>query len=48
MRFRDCATIEFMHQKIREQTLADVTSKGYGKYKQFDSIRGMFPEGDPA
>jgi hypothetical protein len=48
MRFRDCATIEFMHQKIREQILADVTSKGYSKYKQFDSIRGMFPEGDPA
>jgi len=48
MRFRDCATIEFMHEKIREQIRADLASKGYTEYKIFDSVRGMFPEGEPA
>ena len=48
MRFRDCATIEFMHKKIREQVRMDLISKGYTGYKIFDSVRGMFSEGGPA
>lgn len=48
MRFLDCATIEFMHDKIRETVLSDISCNGYSKFKQFDSIRGMFLEGGPA
>lgn len=48
MRFRDCAAIEFMHDKIRDTARSDIMSYGYSRYKPFDSIRGMFPEGEPA
>lgn len=48
MRFLDCATIEFMHGKIREQVKKDMDRDGYSKYKLFDSVRGMFTEGGPA
>lgn len=43
----DCAVIEYMHQKIEEQIVTDIKSKGYTEYKHFDTIRGIFTEGGP-
>jgi hypothetical protein len=48
MRFLDCATIEFMHDEIRKTVRSDISTYGYTKYRQFDSIRGLFQEGGPA
>jgi hypothetical protein len=44
----DCAVIEYIHQKIDEQYLADMKQQGYSDFKQFDSARGVFTEGGPA
>jgi len=44
----DCAVIEYLHQKIDEQILADISNKGYSEYKYFDTVRGTFTEGGPA
>ena len=40
----DCAVIEYLHQKIRE----DTAEKGYSQLKPFDTVRGIFTEGGPA
>ena len=48
IRFRDCAVFEFMHEYIRDAIKGDSTIRGYSKYKLFDSVRGVFPEGEPA
>jgi hypothetical protein len=48
MRFRDCATFEFMHRAIRKEYKEEIGSAGHSKVKLFDSVRGMFSEGGPA
>jgi hypothetical protein len=48
MRFRDRATIEFMHESIRKEVAKQIKSIGYTSYKLFDSVRGVFPEGGEA
>lgn len=40
----DCAVIEYLHQKIREEIKSDKNSP----IKEFDSARGVFTEGGPA
>jgi len=47
-REKDCAVIEYMHQKINEQIKSDIKQKGYSEYKPFDTARGIFTEGGPA
>ena len=44
----DCAVIEYMHQKIEEQSSVDIEEKGFSHLKKFDSARGVFTEGGPA
>jgi hypothetical protein len=48
LRELDCATIEFMHKEIRRLYNEDIAAKGYSDHKFFESVRAMFPEGDPA
>jgi hypothetical protein len=48
VRFLDCAAIQYMHSKMREQADAEIKTQGYSFIKQFDSVRGVFPEGGPA
>lgn len=48
LRELDCSVIEFMHQAIRTQILADQKEKGFSTFKRFDSARGVFTEGGPA
>jgi hypothetical protein len=48
LRVLDCAVIEFMHTRISLQAQADIQTKGYTTYKNFDSTRGIFTEGRPA
>jgi hypothetical protein len=48
LRELDCAVIEFMHARISRQVQTDIQTKGYTKYKIFDSTRGVFTEGGPA
>lgn len=48
LRELDCAVIEYLHQKIEEQIDSDISTKGYSKYKHFDTTRGVFTEGGPA
>ncbi len=48
LRYRDCAIIQYMHQAIRKTYIADITEKGYSAGKFFDSVRGVFTEGDEA
>ncbi|SKB27042.1 hypothetical protein [Daejeonella lutea] len=48
LRHLDCATIEFMHQKIFEAYQLEVASSGFSSKKIFDSTRGVFTEGEPA
>lgn len=48
LRELDCAVIEFMHQKIREQIAEDIATKGFTSFTAFDSARGVFTEGGPA
>lgn len=48
LRELDCAVIEFMHQKIREQISADNYEKGFSTIPPFDSARGVFTEGGEA
>lgn len=43
----DCAVIEYMHQRIKEQIESDIKEKGYSEYKHFDTARGIFTEGGP-
>lgn len=38
----DCAVIQYIHQKIKDE------SKSYQALKEFDSVRGVFTEGGPA
>lgn len=40
----DCAVIQYLHQKIKEETANDSTTA----IKEFDSARGVFTEGGPA
>jgi len=44
----DCAVIEYLHQKISEQIIADNESKGFSDLLHFDSVRGVFTEGGQA
>jgi hypothetical protein len=48
LRDLDCAVIEFMHQRIKDEISRDVRKKGYSNYQTFDSTRGLFTEGGPA
>jgi len=48
LRELDCAVIEYLHQKIAEQINSDTESKGFSEYKHFDTVRGLFTEGEPA
>jgi hypothetical protein len=40
----DCAVIQYLHQKIKEEIESDVNSN----IKEFDTSRGVFTEGGPA
>src|SRR5690554_3293290 len=40
----DCAVIQYLHQKIKEEIESDRTTI----LKEFDSVRGVFTEGGPA
>lgn len=40
----DCAVIQYLHQKIKEEIEQDNTTS----LKEFDSVRGVFTEGGPA
>lgn len=44
----DCAVIEYLHQKVAENIVADIAEKGYSELKHFDTVRGIFTEGGPA
>ena len=44
----DCAVIEYMHQKIDEQYLADIKKQSFTNFKRFDTARGVFTEGGAA
>lgn len=49
MRFLDCATLEFMHEKIREGVKTELAATGgFTNYKVFDSARGAYMEGGEA
>ena len=48
LRELDCTLIEYMHQKIDEQIVEDVHSKGFTDLRSFDTVRGIFTEGGPA
>lgn len=48
LRELDCAVIEFMHQKIREEIDKQVRVHNYSELKYFDTVRGIFTEGGPA
>lgn len=41
LRELDCAVIEYLHQKIKE-------NNGFSLLKHFDTVRGVFTEGEPA
>lgn len=46
LRQLDCAVIEYMHDRISAQMKTDVNRKGFTELKKFDSMRGVFMEGD--
>lgn len=48
LRELDCAVIEYLHQKINEQIISDISTKGFSELKHFDTVRGIFTEGGPA
>lgn len=48
LRELDCAVIEYLHQKINEQIISDISTKGFSALKHFDTVRGIFTEGGPA
>lgn len=48
LRERDCATIEFMHEKMFEQYQGEVSNHGFSRRKLFDTVRGVFTEGGEA
>lgn len=48
LRELDCAVIEYLHQKIDEQIIADISAKSFSEFRHFDTIRGIFTEGGPA
>ena len=48
LRFLDRAVISFLHEQIDEEILA-IRARGEGPPIQpFDTVRGLFPEGEPA
>ncbi|MCG2613731.1 hypothetical protein LZZ85_05545 [Terrimonas sp. NA20] len=48
IRFRDCATVEFMHKRFRNAIANQIISEGYTSLKPFDSVRSVFLEGGEA
>lgn len=48
LRELDCAVIEYLHQKIKEQIQTDKETRDFSLLKPFDSVRGIFTEGGPA
>lgn len=48
LRELDCAVIEFMHQKVREEIENQIKDHKYSELKYFDTVRGIFTEGGPA
>lgn len=48
LRELDCAVIEYLHQKIGEKIIKDITKQKYSDLKQFDTVRGVFTEGGAA
>lgn len=44
----DCAVIEYLHEKIEENILANEKRKLKTDVKRFDTVRGIFTEGGPA
>jgi hypothetical protein len=48
LRELDCAVIEFLHQKVREEVKAQKMNGKYSELKHFDTVRGIFTEGGPA
>lgn len=44
----DCAVIEYLHHKIEEQIVSDISKQDFSEYKHFDTVRGIFTEGGPA
>ncbi|HMH24080.1 MAG TPA: hypothetical protein VK563_19990 [Puia sp.] len=47
LRELDCAVIEFMHGKIMRKVRTEILTRGFSRYKVFDSSRGVFTEGGP-
>jgi hypothetical protein len=48
LRELDCAVIEYMHQKIREEIEVQIRKNKYSEIRYFDTVRGIFTEGGPA
>lgn len=48
LRELDCAVIEFLHQKIREEKSREHSTELGGQLNYFDTVRGVFTEGGPA
>ncbi|SEN71402.1 hypothetical protein SAMN05216436_12072 [bacterium A37T11] len=48
LRELDCAAIEYMHMRLRQNIQHDKQTQGFSNYKMFDSTRGVFTEGGPA
>ncbi|MET0462812.1 MAG: hypothetical protein ABW007_06650 [Chitinophagaceae bacterium] len=48
IRFRDCATFEFLHKRFRNGIADQIISDGYTPLKPFDSVRSVFLEGGEA
>lgn len=48
LRELDCAVIEYLYQKIKEEIINDKSSRGYSDIRSFDTVRGIFTEGGPA
>ena len=48
LRELDCAVIEYMHNEIEKQIVLDIDTKGFSRYRRFDTVRSAFTEGGPA
>ena len=46
LRKLDCSVLEFMHSQVLQEAQKEVKDQGYSRYKLFDSVRGVFTEGD--
>jgi hypothetical protein len=48
LRELDCAVIEFLHQKVREEVKEQIKEHSHAELQYFDTVRGIFTEGGPA